>query len=945
MRWLDEAGSHYLRSLRSQRPRFLIELEVSQSEVEVIFSKLQSFTGSFDFSPERRLCVAVAAVNAAALADQDDSSFIELFYRRMHRPKWTFSSWENTHAPAIWTALHENFELELQSRFSGKYVNSIYLHCGIPVRARATFAVFLRKLLLAGGGAFTRREYEEALTAYPDSTAKPFLESESGYKFTRYLAKWYGRRMLGTATDAALSPCWHDLLISVEQELSRSGPRLKEAAATRSYREPYLALNMNSEQSRLEVRFDPRGIQKKIYSVAGKPVESNYLLAGDEPLDVTVRGEEPRRISPWWYPGESPIAVFRASTGALAADPAALEPGIHWVATTVDMGSHSEISLLDGPSCSQYYNLYEFDFGPGVSLPELGIRARGGATAPYLELTGGRRNPLGSNLFQETPPNLRILNWDSGSRRRYMLWINEGSVDRQLPLPQGADHEITLPVQCPATVEIWLEDIRNSANDVVDHVAFAMIPTVSVDVEEGPVGIDDVAHLCGTVPPGWNIEWEPGIVRSGHCRWRLPPSLKIAEGNLVGADVRIPVSLRIRRVSLREENGATLLWKETFTNPDRRLRIEGPPDARYSLMAADEDGPRLLYPGSFDAAGVSHLSTSSFDDAVQLDQGSAVELVVQLSNGRQFATGLFVASAVCLDLAGGVDLSRLPRIGETLASCRRLAKAPEVSLAFSSCSSELLKSPVGRSAAELIYGAFVFDSSTVQGDCDALIKTCVGQFVRVTAWFLAAWAASEDGSRDQAGLLDSYPEVEVDSLPVTRWRQSVADLHERLRANDQIPEEMGAWKTALLSNRTVPQMRSKIAARDGGQRLTEAIHMYAQSFAWPESDQSVAYSNVLKSLSFESRDPIIRLLTASFRRLMLYRMGGAEVELQRPMAVDFPPAFQRLKATLDSLCGPSRSEWTTGLGLMEISPVAADAELEYKLGRPRVMVAGHGINE
>ena len=34
-----------------------------------------------------------------------------------------------------------------------------------------------------------------------------------------------------------------------------------------------------------------------------------------------------------------------------------------------------------------------------------------------------------------------------------------------------------------------------------------------VTVVEGTVGIDDVAHLRGTVPVGWNIEWEPGIVR------------------------------------------------------------------------------------------------------------------------------------------------------------------------------------------------------------------------------------------------------------------------------------------------------------------------------------------------------------------------------------------------------------------------------------------------
>jgi hypothetical protein len=941
MHWLDEAGGRYLHLVRSQQPRFLIELEVSQTEVETIFTKLEHFAEHLDAPRERRLCIAVAAVNAAALAEQDDSSFIELFYRRMHRPGWA-SSWEDTHAPAIWRALQENFELELQPRGSGKYVNSIYRHSGIPVRARAKFAAFLGKLLLSGGGAFTRREYDESLTAYPDSTAKAFLESDSGYNFTRYLAKWYGRRMLGTATDADLSPCWHELLISIERELSRGGPRLREAAATRGYREPYLALNMNSEQSRLEVRFDPRGIQKRIYSVAGKRVESNYLLADDEPLEASVRGEQPVRISPWWYPGQSPFAVFRASTGALAADPTALEPGVYWVATTEDMGSHREISLLDSPSCRQYYRLYEFDFGPGVSIPELGIRARGGATTPSLELTGGRPNFLGANLFQETPPNLRILNWAPGSGRRYMLWMNDGSGDRQLCLPHGGEDEITIPVRCPAVVEIWLEDIRNSANDVIDHVTFAVIPTVFVDVEEGPVGINDVAHLRGTVPVGWNIEWEPGIVRISNNQWRVPPALKIAEGQLLGPGVRVPVSLRIRRVSLREESGSVLLWKESFTNPDHTLRLEGTPDARYRLLAADNDGLRLLYPGSFDASGVSRFSASSFNDAAQLDQGSAVELVVELSNGRRFPTGLFVASATCLDMAEAADLGRLPRIGEALAKCRRLTEAPEHSLAFSS---ELLESPVGATAAELIYGASIFDASSVGGDLDTLLRKCSSEFIRVTDWFLAASAPSESGGLDATRIRDAYPETEVKSLPVNRWRRCVTDLRARLRANDEIPGEVSLWKTALLLSPRGAHMKAGIESRDGGGKLTEAIRLYAQSFSWQESEQFVAYTTVLKLLAFESSDPIIRLLAQSFRRVMLYRMGGAEAEVERPLPFDFPACFQRLQSTLDSLRGLSGRKWTSGMGLMEISPVAADADLEYRLGRPREMVAGDGITK
>jgi len=78
---------------------------------------------------------------------------------------------------------------------------------------------------------------------------------------------------------------------------------------------------------------------------------------------------------------------------------------------------------------------------------------------------------------------------------------------------------------------------------------------------------------------------------------------------------------------------------------------------------------------------------------------------------------------------------------------------------------------------------------------------------------------------------------------------------------------------------------------------------------------------------------------------MLYRMGGAEAEVERPLPFDFPACFQRLQSTLDSLRGLSGRKWTSGMGLMEISPVAADAELEYRLGRPREMVAGDGITK
>jgi hypothetical protein len=354
-------------------------------------------------------------------------------------------------------------------------------------------------------------------------------------------------------------------------------------------------------------------------------------------------------------------------------------------------------------------------------------------------------------------------------------------------------------------------------------------------------------------------------------------------------------------------------------------------------MAWDTDGLRLVYPGSFDPSGAGHLSTSSFNDAIQMDRGSAVELVIQLTDGRQFPTRLFVVSAACLSQADEADLRRLPDIGAALTQYRGLHSAAEPSLDLPS---KLLDSPLRRSVAELAYGASVFDATRVARDLESMAQECSVEFMRAVAWFSKASALSETPSLDTARLLENYPAAAMAILPVERWRQNVADIRTRLRANDEIPEEVRIWKTRILASRGSPQ-KIGIEIREGGRSLTEAVRLYAQSFGWPEPERAVAYTTVLKLLGFNSSDPIIRLLVYSFRRLMLYRMGGAEAELKSPLPFDFPPCFQRLQTTLHSLGGRPGGKWINGLGLQEISPSAEDAELEFNLGRPHEMARGN----
>ena len=163
----------------------------------------------------------------------------------------------------------------------------------------------------------------------------------------------------------------------------------------------------------------------------------------------------------------------------------------------------------------------------------------------------------------------------------------------------------------------------------------------------------------------------------------------------------------------------------------------------------------------------------------------------------------------------------------------------------------------------------------------------------------------------------------------------------RLRAQDEIPGEVSLWKTGFCAPPGAPK-GLRLESREGGRELTDAFSLYAQSFGWPESERIIAYTTVLtggSSVGFvRSSNPALGRVVSSACAL---QDGGSRSGTRNvPCRSTSLPCFQRLQSTLDSLRGLPGRKWTSGMGLMEISPVAADAELEFALGRPRQMVAG-----
>jgi len=126
-------------------------------------------------------------------------------------------------------------------------------------------------LLKDGGGALTRANYREALVHYPASLASHFLESPAGFELTAYLAKWYMRLVHGDATSRDLhhlASCWRGVLDSVREHLEAEPVKMYSPA--RRCSSPFLALNL--ELGCLEIRFDPRGIPQRAYTIGGRAV-------------------------------------------------------------------------------------------------------------------------------------------------------------------------------------------------------------------------------------------------------------------------------------------------------------------------------------------------------------------------------------------------------------------------------------------------------------------------------------------------------------------------------------------------------------------------------------------------------------------------------------------------------------------------------------------------
>jgi len=371
--WLVQTASKFLAQIRDSRPVFLIELDGADEELTDLFRHVSRSIASIH-TPEGRICLAVAAVQVAARADSDEESFRRLFYSRLGHV-FDQNEWEGHYGPSIRYCLQQHFTVELPE--SGRpycYVGAVYRHAGIPAPARAQFCKLLADLL-RNGIAFTRDEYFEAVDGFGSTVAKRFLQSGAGYEFTQRTAQLVLRVQEGTLADRDLAsfPNYRrDLLFDVLAGICQHpGPR------PRPYPAPQLVLD--PENRRLVLQFDARGVKEGAYRIGSTAVLYPRLSVDD--------GRPPRghivkpvwrewTVDRWWWPGQTPGALFRIGDGVFMADAGRVASGSYWLVTAsrdqvAQTFIREEGSYLDHEDDSGTdYAILQVELPPGVNLPE-----------------------------------------------------------------------------------------------------------------------------------------------------------------------------------------------------------------------------------------------------------------------------------------------------------------------------------------------------------------------------------------------------------------------------------------------------------------------------------------------------------------------------------------------------------------------------------------------
>jgi hypothetical protein len=936
--WLRTFEDRAQRFVHDERPDSLVEFEVDLAERQTLYREVgKSFPWSI--AAECVAAVTVAAVQAAADAEEGDEAYIGHFLHRIGRADER-SAWDNEYGPATERFFERHFQ---HKRKSGpwRYVRTVFMHAGIVLAGIRAYAEMLDGLL-SRGAEFTYQEHLASARRVSSTLIRPFLLTQTGFKFSRTTAQYLRRHQRGELSLNGLealrgyrSGFWPELL----NHLTR------DVGVKRSEEAPKPRLALDPERCSVVLRFAAEWQSKGTYRVEGHAVTyPDQRVAGRRPTRVQVGNRPPAEVSPWWGPGMSPVAVFRAGDGQFlgAASPGGKQPwtlrgGTCFIVAEQSLASELEklqalplgvLDVLPQDDGEPAYDIWQAELRPATVYPNLGLRTVGREALPSLAFADtAARHTFGRAVFLGTLPELKVTNWTEETRSRYAIRLAWNGDERELDVPTGV-RSYKLPLTEPCQGRVWIEPRGYSSSaDALAGADFTLLPAdFSVNAEDSWLTEHDKGTVVARLPHGWTLRaLTPGVVRAGEQTWRTPPGTRVVDALVLAPNFTLPLSLRLPVVSLSSRSGAQIIWVEEIRQGTTvECDLEGPPQALCDVTLADHQHTVTLISGvRLGGEGSCRLRMRAFLDAIDGSQMPLGRVGLRLA-GHALATGVWIGSFQRLAAAVSpwetVPLheefaSGVPAIGSAIAALMRLRQRPLENLTVS---------PLIKTIAAVLPSVPPAALSAAVADCASLAEALDGT--------VHDCPANLQPSDDAAALIEFWsgtnaaaPEA-LSRLSVQRWRERLERARDERNDEAEAGELLEEWRCALLSGEPC-----RLATRAGGYHLTEGARRLCQAAAQPAGKaRNQLLTTVLASLdeaiAAAPSGTTVRTVAEISRQLALMN-SGRELEPERIATLDSPSVLVAAISSLRELAQlPAISAAaSSGIGLMDLLPSVVTA--------------------
>ena len=944
--YLERRGGEILRSIEALRPEFLIEVELRDEELDELFRHL-SREELFASRPNRRACLAVAAVHAANRAESEETSYVELFFRRLGAPR--DCTWDERYGPAIAGFLHDVFHEPLR-KGPFRYVGPIYRHAGVPRRALGSFARLLEALLRDYGPVFTRHEYAECCRGLTVGLVGDFLQSDAGYEFARDAARVLARIQEGTISHVESVPgfakgFWPDLLERLQPPVAPpppprpSPPQLVLDTATWRLGVRWSALTLRSG-----VRRDGRRVTAAL----------DLLRTGSETYTY-----ESGRVA-WelpWSPNEGSAALFRSGDGALAAKggEGAVRPGDYVLVSRWDERPPQEVveedcGYLDWDG-DPALRAWRVRLAPGYRNASWDLVVAGDALPGLAFDSGDHDLGFGGDVYRDRLPELIVENWSTEAERLFFICLDVGQGPRRLVAP-GPSGRLALDMACPAEGTVWLEPKGRLryATERLPQLPFAVIPSaIRILGPQHPVREDFPCGVHASLPADWTLHWDGLPVEDGRNSWSVPGGVEVLDGELRSRDISVRVSWRVPRWSVRlrtPHDVGHLLWLEDLDG-DATVTVRAPAGLYASLTLQSPGHEQPLWEvGTIPACPVRVMA---FRDFLRASSLPAAELGLRLGARPSAPTGVYWLGPIERVL-GAVEapvwerfIANIPDAGSCLVTLSRMRREQQ---ALCELGFALRTTPVQEFVANCAVLAEAVDQASVSPPIEQF-SPYASEAIKALAGWVAKARGVEQGQGDLEECARSFP-GSLELVPFERWRGAIQSLWNRIQGWTDIPGMIREWIAEVRSG-ALGTLCSRIAQMPGGWELSQGAVKYMRAVqATDEAQREKRLSAAARALRETpgSEPPVVAALRKALWLMTVHRLG---LRLDSPGEWQPPQWLEPAAETLRRLGMLERSgaatAWPDGLGFAEISPADGDGEVEQKLGRPLAADRGRAAGQ